>query len=82
MADMNLSSTKARFDPTITLGHLITLGGFLFAFAGSWYLTDYRLTAIEKQMTGLQVVVVHSARIDERLNEHGRRLDRLEAGPR
>ena len=41
---------KPRFDPTINLGHVISLGGVIVVVAGSLYLTDYRLNALEKNV--------------------------------
>ena len=38
---------KPRFDPTINLGHVISLGGVIVVVTGSLYLTDYRLNALE-----------------------------------
>lgn len=69
---------KPRFDPTINLGHLISLGGIMLVVAGSLYLTDYRLNALEKNVERLSTVVIEAARADERLKDHARRLDQLE----
>jgi hypothetical protein len=67
-----------RFDPTINLGHLISLGGVVIVVAASLYLTDYRLNALEKNVEKLSTVVIQAARTDERLKDFGRRLDLLE----
>lgn len=67
-----------RFDPTINLGHLISLGGVIVVVGASLYLTDYRLNALEKNVEKLSIVVVQAARTDERLKDFGRRLDLLE----
>ena len=72
---------KPRFEPTINLGHIITLGGVICAIAGGWYAFDYRLTAIEGQVRMLSTVVIDNARMDERVRDHGRRLDNLERRP-
>lgn len=69
---------KPRFDPTINLGHIISLGGAMVVVAGSLYLTDYRLTTLERNVEKLSVVVIQAARTDERLKDHDRRLDSLE----
>ena len=69
---------KPRFDPTINLGHVISLGGVIVVVTGSLYLTDYRLNALEKNVATLSTVVIQAARTDERLKDHGRRLDLLE----
>ena len=67
-----------RFDPTINLGHLISLAGMMLVVAGSLYLTDYRLNALEKNVEKLSTVVIQAARTDERLKDHDRRLEHLE----
>ena len=60
-------SDGPRFDPTINLGHLITAATFLCTFVGGWYVFDYRLQAIEKQVSTLNTLVVDNARLDARV---------------
>jgi hypothetical protein len=71
-----------RFDATINLGHLISLGAVVCAIIGTWYLTDHRLTTLERQVqllpAQLSTIVVETARFDERLKDFARRIDRLE----
>lgn len=67
-----------RFDPTINLGHLISLCGVVLVVTGSLYLTDYRLNALEKNVEKLSTVVIESARTDERLKDLARRLELVE----
>ncbi len=69
---------KPRFDPTINLGHLISLGGILFALTGSWWLMDHRIASLERQIDKLAVIVVDSAILRQQVQDHGRRIDRLE----
>jgi hypothetical protein len=75
---MSAASVRPRFDPTINLGHLLSLAGVTIAVAGGWYVADWRLSALERQMERLSAVVTESARNDERLKEVKRRLDSLE----
>lgn len=70
---------KPRFDPTINLGHIISMVLFIAALTGGWYLTDYRLSQLEFQVKNLSSIIVDNARLDERLKDIGRRVDRLEA---
>lgn len=70
---------RPRFDPTINLGHLISLGGMIVAFIGCLYLMDYRIGKVEIQLEKLSIVIVENARFDQRLIDHGRRLDLLES---
>jgi len=69
-------SDRPLFDPTINLGHVITLSGVLIAVVGGWYTVDARLATVERAITSLSSVVVESARYDERLKSVERRLDR------
>lgn len=72
---------RPRFDPTVNLGHLLSMGTIGAALIGGWYVADYRLSAMERQLTQLSTIVVQSARIEERLKDHARRLDWLERRP-
>ena len=67
-----------KFDPTINLGHLISLTGVTIVVAGSLYLTDYRLNGLEKNVEKLSVIVIESARSDERMKDVLRRVEVLE----
>lgn len=66
------------FDPTINLGHLISIAAVIVTISGGWYVFDYRLSAIEKNMGQLSSVVIDAARTSERLNYMDARLQRLE----
>ena len=68
-----------RFDPTINLGHIISLGSIIVIVVGSLYLTDYRLKAVEESVRELKSVVVQAARTEQQIMDHSRRLDRLES---
>jgi hypothetical protein len=70
--------THPRFDPTINLGHLISAAVVISAIVGGWYVSDYRLTKVEQKLDALSTLVVEAARVDERMKEFSRRLDRLE----
>jgi hypothetical protein len=74
--------THPRFDPTINLGHLMTLSAVIITIIGGAYVFDYRLNAIEKQLEKMQSVFLATAVFEERLNSLTRRIDTLEARPR
>lgn len=67
-----------RFDPTINLGHVITAVCFVASLIGWWYIADYRLSAIERQVERLSTAVVEYVRFDERIKSHDRRIEALE----
>lgn len=73
------SIPRPRFDATLNWGHLVIAITFLVTAMGQWMLTDYRLKSVEDQVKSLSTLVVTTARIDERMMELGRRMDRLEA---
>jgi len=70
--------SRPRFDSTINLGHLITLGVVIAAAIGNHWLSDYRLAALERQMARLSEVVIAQAVTAERLNGLALRIERLE----
>lgn len=70
--------SSPRWDPTINLGHIMTAVVFIAAISGGWYLTDHRLSALERNFEKLSTVVIDNARTDERLKDFSRRLDLLE----
>lgn len=71
--------TKPHFDGTINLGHIISILAVVVSIAGGWYVFDHRLTSVERQLEKLSTVIIEAVRIDERLKNIDRRLDRLEA---
>jgi hypothetical protein len=77
MADVGRSP---RFDPTINLGHLLTLTGVVIVMVGGGFVADFRLAALEKEVAKLSNLVVQAARFEERITDLTRRVDRLEAG--
>lgn len=70
--------TRPRFDPTINLGHIITLSAVIVTIIGGAYVFDYRLNAIEKQIEKLQTVFLDTAIVKEQMTGFGKRLDALE----
>lgn len=70
-----------RFDPSINLGHVITICSVLVTMVGGWFTFDYRLKSIEDQVRGIPSVIVEAARMDERMADLRRRVDNLERKP-
>jgi hypothetical protein len=76
-----------KFDPTINLGHILTIGAFMVAAFGTWYglkadvnAVAVRVVAIERgydrmaqSIDRLSSIIETSARIDERLKAIERR---------
>lgn len=87
MSDMTDSSLRhPRFDPTINLGHLLTIGSVLVTLITGGAALHYRMAAVETGMASvgtrmekLESVVIEQAKVAERLIDHGRRIDRLES---
>ena len=69
---------RPRFDPTINLGHLITLAGVIAAVIGGWWVADHRLAALERQVARLSDVIVVQAVTTERVSGLAHRLEQLE----
>jgi hypothetical protein len=67
-----------RFDPTINLGHLLTLTGVVFVIVSAGVVADFRLAALEREVAKLSDLVVQAARSEERMTDLARRVDRLE----
>ena len=70
--------THPRFDPTVNLGHVLTMSAVLVSLIGGAYVFDYRLNAIEKQIEKLQTVFLDTAIVKEQMTGFGKRLDALE----
>ncbi len=69
---------RPRFDWTFNFGHLVMAGTMLFSFGGFYVLTDYRLSAVERQVDRLGTVVLQSVRLEERYESLLGRVERLE----
>lgn len=74
--------THPRFDPTINLGHILTMGAVIVSLIGGAYVFDYRLQSIEKQIEKLQSVLLDTAIVKEQITGLSRRIDTLERNPR
>lgn len=69
---------RPRFDPTINLGHVLSLSGVIIAIVGGWYSFDTRLKSVETQMARQTQVIELGIRQEERLNYLSDRVLRLE----
>lgn len=69
---------RPRFDPTINLGHIITLTGVIMSMIAGWYSVDARLSGAERQLTRLIVVVETSIRQEEQIKGLQATVARLE----
>lgn len=86
--------TGWRYDPTVNLGHILTMGSMLVALSGGWMaitarqeFSDSRLERIEQQMGIMTQLMERSTRSDAimesvraDLAETRRRIERLERG--
>lgn len=73
---------RPRFDATLNWGHVVLAVTFIVTASSQWYLTDYRLRSVEDSIKSLAGITVQQALTAERLNQHDRRLDRLEGSAR
>lgn len=71
-------STRARFDGTINLGHLLTMATMLGTLVMGWSTLDKRLSLVEAQMMRQTEVIDRSIRTDEQLRSIRERLDKME----
>lgn len=76
---------RLSFDPTINLGHVLTMGMITMTIiAGGWGVTqninnvDLRVAAIEKQIGTMSRLMESSIRADAKLGELDRRLGAIE----
>lgn len=77
--------SRARFDPTINLGHLITMGSILITMVAGYTSLNARVGVVEAQITAMTTLMERSIRADEQLQSlkseierQGMRIDRLE----
>jgi hypothetical protein len=74
---------KPRFDGTINLGHLMSLGGILLIAISGYYSFSSRLSVVEGQLTRIATVLENSIRQDEQIKSLTYRMDKVEnARPR
>ena len=70
--------TKPKFDPTINLGHLLSMGGILFLSIGAYFSFGGRLGAVESQLARITSVLEISIRQEEQIKSLTYRLEKLE----
>jgi len=71
-------SRSLRWDGTINLGHLLTMGAMILSLFLGYTTFDKRLTLVEMQMARQTEVLDRSIRFDEQLRAVRDRLDKLE----
>jgi hypothetical protein len=74
-----VSENSPKFDPTINLGHVITLSGVVLAIVASYYSFSSRLTSVEFQINRIASVLESTIRQEEQVKSLNQRMDRLEA---
>lgn len=73
-------STKARFDGTINLGHVLSMTTILLTLIVGGATFHSRLTVVEAQMARQTEILERTIRADEQMRALRERLDRLERG--
>jgi hypothetical protein len=56
-----------RFDPTVNLGHLISLAGIAAAMVTGWVSLSNRLESVERQLARQTIIIEASIRQEEQL---------------
>lgn len=67
-----------RFDFTINLGHVLTIGGLVITMVLGWANFDGRLRAVEKILDTATQTLVEQVRQGARIDALTSRVDRLE----
>jgi hypothetical protein len=70
--------TGPRFDFTINLGHVISIGAVIVTMVVGWVSFDQRLKSVEKTLETATATLVEQVRQGARLDALTGRLDRLE----
>ena len=70
--------TTPRLPLGLNLGQLITLGGVIVAFVGSVYVSNYKITELQGDMTDFRKMLLEHQQVMEKQNEYGRRINTLE----
>lgn len=73
-------SRTLRWDGTINLGHLLTMGAMILSLFLGYTTFDKRLTLVEAQMARQTEVLDRSIRFDEQMRAVRERVDKLERG--
>ncbi|MFG1417154.1 hypothetical protein V5F38_04990 [Xanthobacter sp. V0B-10] len=73
-------SRSLRWDGTINLGHLLTMGAMIGGMLLTYSTFDKRLALVEAGMTRQTEVLDRTIRTDEQLRAIRERLDKLERG--
>jgi len=78
MPPLHNQMRRLSFDPTINLGHVLTMAAMAATVVLGWSQLSTRLEYVERQMVTMTTVVERSVRADTRLEGIERRLDRVE----
>tara|TARA_R110000868_G_scaffold245065_1_gene501566 strand:+ start:185 stop:439 length:255 start_codon:yes stop_codon:yes gene_type:complete len=74
-----VDNSKPRIDPTINIGHLISLGGVLLLAIGGYYSFSNRLVNVETQLSRITSVLEASIRQDEQIKNLRDRVNKIES---
>lgn len=70
------------FDPTINLGHVITMAGVLLAMVSGWYTVRTQLTVLTLRIDTVDDEMRRITDLLQKQNEHNTRLSVLEESVR
>ena len=69
---------RARFDPTITLGHVMTTGSVIATMVAGYASLNTRMGVVETQIATMTTLMERTIRADEKLQGLGVQLGKLE----
>ena len=75
---MQHETPRRVFDPTINLGHILTMISMGAALVTGLSWTNTRLTLLEQQVGALAQIMERGVRTDERQQALEKRVDRIE----
>jgi phage-related minor tail protein len=70
--------TGPRFDFTINLGHVISVGSVIVVMIGGWVAFDYRLKAVESTLANFTQTLIEQVKQGRDLAAIENRVSRLE----
>lgn len=78
LPQMAHQTKRVTFDPTINLGHVLTMFGMGVAVIAGWASLNTRIDYVERQIATMASIFERSIKADARLDGIEQRLNRIE----